>query len=249
MTPLLQYLLQLADNAVVLAQRQSEWCGHGPILEQDIAITNLSLDLIGQARGFYQYAAEIQGEGATEDSLAYLRDAREFRNFLLLELPNGDWGRTVLRTFFFSQYQHLLYSSMCGSNDARLSAISAKALKEVDYHLKWSREWVLRLGDGTDESHHRMLQALEELWAYTGECFLPDAAETALAASGVAPDAMALKAPWMAAVGSVLEDATLPVPAEVFMHTGGREGLHTEHLGYILADMQYLQRAYPDSTW
>jgi ring-1,2-phenylacetyl-CoA epoxidase subunit PaaC len=249
MAPLFRYLLQLADNAVVLAHRQSEWCGHGPVLEQDIAITNLSLDLIGQARGFYQYAAEIHGQGATEDSLAYLRDAREFRNFLMLELPNGDWGMTVLRTFFFSQYQHQLYSSMSGSNDARLAAISAKALKEVDYHLKWSREWVLRLGDGTDESHHRMLQALDELWSYTGECFLPDAAETALAASGVAPDARALKAPWLATVGSVLEEATLPIPAEAFMHTGGREGRHTEHLGYILADMQYLQRAYPDSTW
>ena len=249
MTPLTRYLLHLADNTVILAHRQSEWCGHGPILEQDIAITNLSLDLIGQARAFYQYAAECIGDGSTEDKLAFLRDAREYRNFLILELPNGDWGRTILRTFFFSQYQHILYSGLTSSGDERLAAIAAKALKEVDYHLKWSREWVVRLGDGTEESHHRMLKALEELWGYTGEFFQPDAVESDMFAAGLTPDCRLMKDHWRQAIQLVLEEATLRVPEEGFMHTGGREGRHTEHLGYILADMQYLQRAYPDSTW
>ena len=249
MTPLTRYLLQLADNAVILAHRQSEWCGHGPILEQDIAITNLSLDLIGQARACYQFAAELKGGGATEDSLAYLRDAREFRNFLIVELPNGDWGRTILRTYLFAQYQHLLYAGLSNSSDERLAAIAAKALKEVDYHLKWSREWVLRLGDGTDESHQRMEKALGELWGYTGEFFLPDEVESVLSAEGLAPDPGHMKEAWMSAVTHTLEEATLSRPEGGFEHTGGREGQHTEHLGYILADMQYLQRAYPDSTW
>jgi ring-1,2-phenylacetyl-CoA epoxidase subunit PaaC len=249
MSPLTRYLLQLADNALILAHRQSEWCGHGPILEQDIAITNLALDGIGQARAFYQYAAELEGGLTTEDSLAYLRDAGEFRNFLMLELPNGDWGRTVLRTFFFSQYLQLTYTTLSRCRDEMLSAVAAKALKEVDYHLKWSREWVLRLGDGTEESHRRMVKALDELWAYTGEFFLPDAVESEMIGMGIAPDPSLLKDAWSRSVRQALEDATLSLPEQGFMHVGGREGRHTEFLGHLLADMQYLQRAHPNSTW
>jgi ring-1,2-phenylacetyl-CoA epoxidase subunit PaaC len=249
MTTSTRYVLQLADNALVLGHRQSEWCGHGPVLEQDIAITNLSLDLIGQARSLYQYAAEQAGDGATEDSLAYLRDTREFRNFLLLELPNGDWGRTVLRTFFFSQYQQLSYAAMEKCRDLQLAAIAAKAVKEVDYHLRWSREWVIRLGDGTEESHERMLRALDGIWGYTGEFFLPDDVELDMIRQGVAPDTAALHPHWLDAVKATLDEASLAFPGETYMHSGGREGRHTEHLGYILADMQFLQRAYPGCAW
>src|SRR6188474_806807 len=170
-TALIDYALHLADNSLILAQRNAEWCGHGPILEQDIAITNISLDLLGQSRNFYQYAATLIGNDATEDSLAYLRTEREFKNCLLVEQPNGDWAQTVLRQYFFSQYQYLLYQQLQTSKDEQLAAIAEKSLKEVTYHLRWSSEWVIRLGDGTDESHNRMVKAIDELWRYTGELF------------------------------------------------------------------------------
>ena len=254
------YILHLADSNLILAQRNAEWCGHGPILEQDIAITNISLDLIGQARNFYQYAAQLINKAvkpaesdapllggvgeASEDSLAYLRTEREFKNFLLVELPNGDWAQTILRQFFFSAYQYLLYQKLQNNTDEQIAAIAAKALKEVTYHQRWSSEWVIRLGDGTEESHDRMLKAIDELWRYTGEMFLPAAYEM-----GAGYDVSLLKNDWFTKIVSVFEDATLPVPENVFMQTGGKTGTHTEHLGFILTELQYLQRTYPGAEW
>jgi ring-1,2-phenylacetyl-CoA epoxidase subunit PaaC len=246
---LFTYTLHLGDNALILGHRNSEWCGHGPALEQDIAITNISLDLIGQARNFFQYAAKLQGNGATEDSLAYLRDARAFSNCLLTEQQNGDWAKTILRQFFMSNYQSLLYTQLQQSQDEQLAAISAKALKEVTYHLKWSSEWVIRLGDGTDDSHSRMLKALNDLWPYTGELFIPTPYEQKACEEGIAPDIKDLKANWQHKVAAIFDEATLPLPPEGFSQTGGKTGLHTEYLGYILADMQYLQRTYPNNKW
>jgi len=244
MSNLINYTLHLADNSLILGQRNSEWCGHGPVLEQDIAITNISLDLIGQARNFYQYAATIIGNGATEDSLAYLRKEREFRNCLLVEQPNSDWAQTILRQYFFSQYQYLLYQQMQQSSDEQLAAIATKALKEVAYHLRWSSEWVIRLGDGTEESHKRILKAIDELWRYTGELFVPADFEKE---AGI--DFDKIKENWFLKVKKVLDEATLPVPEKVFMQSGGKEGKHTEHLGYILTELQYLQRTYPGCEW
>lgn len=244
MNSLIDYTIHLADNSLILGQRNSEWCGHGPVLEQDIAITNISLDLIGQARNFYQYAASLIGNGATEDSLAYLRKEREFKNCLLVEQPGGDWAQTILRQFLFSQYQYLLYQQLQQSNDEHLAAIATKALKEVTYHLRWSSEWVIRLGDGTEESHKRMLKAVDELWRYTGEMFIPVNYEKE---SGI--DFIKLKEEWMIKVKEVFEEATLPVTDKIFMQTGGKEGKHTEHLGYILTELQYMQRTYPGCEW
>ncbi len=238
------YTLYLADTALILSQRNSEWCGHGPILEQDIAITNISLDLLGQARNFYQYAAVQLGGTATEDSLAYLRKEREFKNLLLAELPNGDWAQTVLRQFLFSQFQFLLYRELQTGSDATWSAIAEKALKEVAYHKRWSSEWVIRLGDGTDESHARMEKALQELWRYTGEMFMPAVYE-----KEAGPDPAALEAEWNEKVQLVFSEAGLHLPGNIFMQTGGKDGRHTEQLGYILTELQYMQRAYPDAQW
>lgn len=243
-TYLTNYLLHLADTALILSQRNSEWCGHGPILEQDIAITNISLDLLGQSRNFYQYAATLIGPDTTEDALAYLRTEREYKNHLLAEQPNGDWAQTVLRQFFFSAYQYLLYEKLQSGPDEQLAAIAAKALKEVTYHLRWSSEWVIRLGDGTEESHQRMLKAIDELWRYTGEFFMAADYEIEMAV-----DMVSLKADWMKKLIAVFEEATLPIPENTFMQTGGKTGIHTEYLGFILAEMQYLQRTYPGAAW
>jgi len=241
---LIQYTLHLADNALILGQRNSEWCGHGPVLEQDIAITNISLDLIGQARNFYQYAAELKADGSTEDSLAYLRTEREFKNCLLAEQPNGDWAQTILRQFLFSNYQYLLYQQLQTSKDNPLAAIAEKSLKEVTYHLRWSSEWVIRLGDGTTESHQRISKAVDELWRYTGELFIPASYEKE---SGI--DISTLKEPWLNKVKEIFDEATLPVPSKTFMQEGGKQGKHTEQLGYILTELQYLQRTYPGCEW
>lgn len=247
---LINYTIYLADNTLILSQRNSEWCGHGPVLEQDIAITNISLDLIGQARSLYRYAAALQGGGATEDGLAYLRNERDFKNCLITELPNGDWGQTILRQFFFSVFQQLLYGQLLQSKDTTLAAIAEKSLKEVSYHVRWSGEWVIRLGDGTEESHQRMVRALETLWSYTGEFFIPADFETATAAEGIGVDVTTLQQPWLQKVQDILQEATLTMPPkEGWMHTGGKSGRHTEHLGFILAEMQYLQRAYPGAEW
>ena len=241
---LIDYTLHLADNALIIAQKNSEWCGHGPILEQDIAITNISLDLLGQSRNFYQYAALLTGGDADEDKLAYLRTEREFKNCLLVEQSNGDWAQTILRQFLFSTYQFLLYEKLQNSNDEQIAAIAAKALKEVTYHLRWSSEWVIRLGDGTAESHQRMVKAIDELWRYTGELFV--AAEYEMEAGF---DVGLLKDDWMKKIIAVFDEATLPVTEKVFMQTGGKTGVHTEHLGFILTELQYLQRTYPGAGW
>jgi ring-1,2-phenylacetyl-CoA epoxidase subunit PaaC len=240
---LINFTLQLADSNLILAQRNGEWCAHGPILEQDIAITNITLDLLGQARNFYQYAAVLMGGDATEDSLAYLRTEREYRNLLITELPKGDWAETIVRQFFYSVYSRLLYSRLLHCGDTQLSAIAEKSLKEVTYHVKWSSEWVVRLGDGTEESHQRMAKAIENLWPYTGEFFIPVDYEKDLI------DAASLEADWLENVTAVFMEATLAIPVKTFMHTGGKQGIHTEHMGFILSDLQYLQRTYPGATW
>lgn len=247
---LIDYTLQLADNALIIGHRNSEWCGHGPILEQDIAISNIALDYIGQARNFYQYAAELSGNGATEDSLAYLRDAIDFKNCLLTELPNGDWAQTILRQFFFSAYQYFLYQQLQQSADQQLAAIAEKAFKEVTYHLRWSSEWVIRLGDGTEESRQRMLLATEALWSFTGELFEAAAYEQQAVNDGYGIPLPHIRNSWMTKVKQVFEEATLPLPAEnTWMQSGGKKGIHTEQLGFILAEMQFLQRAYPGAEW
>lgn len=241
----INHILHLADSTLILAQRNSEWCAHGPILEQDIAITNISLDLLGQSRNFYQYAAALinsNGGKETEDSLAYLRGEREFKNLLLVELPNGDWAQTILRQFFFSVYQSLLYRQLQNGKDNQLAAIAEKSLKEITYHIKWSSEWVIRLGDGTEESNHRIKNAVNYLWEYTGELFIPASYETLA-------DPSSIKEQWHQKVKEVFEEATLTIPGPVYMQTGGKEGTHTENLGYILAEMQTLQRTYPGAEW
>ncbi len=246
---LIDYTLHLADNALIIGHRNSEWCGHGPVLEQDIAITNIALDMIGQARNFYQYAAQLTDNNATEDSLAYLRDAIDFKNNLLVELPNGDWAQTILRQFLFSAYQYFLYQQLQNSSNKQLAAIAEKSLKEVTYHLRWSSEWVIRLGDGTDESKKRMLQAIDEIWPYTGDLFLATGYELQALSEGYGVDLSTLKIDWEKKVSAVCEEATLPLPGNIWMQSGGKEGRHTENLGFILAEMQFLQRAYPNSNW
>jgi ring-1,2-phenylacetyl-CoA epoxidase subunit PaaC len=245
-TQLIDYLLYLADNALILGHRNSEWCGHGPILEQDIAITNISLDLIGQARNFYQYAATIKADGSTEDSFAYLRDNREFRNCLLVEQPNGDWAQTILRQFFFSNYQYLLYRQLQNGKDSQIGAISEKALKEVTYHLRWSSEWVIRLGDGTEESRNRMMKAIDELWPYTGELFMPADYEKIM---NTEADLLVIKEGWDKKTGEIFTEAGLSIPSGTWMQRGGKQGKHSEYMGYILADLQFMQRAYPGCNW
>lgn len=250
----IDYTLFLADNALILGHRNSEWTGHGPILEQDIALSNIALDLIGQARWLYQHAAAISSAAqpdasVTEDSLAFCRDSWDFRNCLLVEQTNGDWGKTVLRQFFFSAWQYYFFEELLLSRDKELAAIAEKSLKEVTYHLRWSSEWVIRLGDGTAESHGRMTRALDQLWKFTGELFLPAPYELALVTAGIAVDPASVRARWAERVAAVLTDAQLTTNKETWMQTGGKEGKHTEHLGYLLAEMQFLQRAYPNCEW
>lgn len=247
---LLEYLLHLADDALILAHRNSEWCGHGPVLEQDIALTNISLDLLGQARNFYQYAAAIKGGGATEDTLAYWRTENQFRNCLLVEQPNGDWGKTIVRQYFFSSFQYYLLSGLRNSADEQIAAIAEKSLKEVAYHLRWSSEWVIRLGDGTDESNRRMKNAVSDLWMFTGELFEMTGYESAAFEAGIGVDLITLKTSWKHHLEDTFSKANLAVPDEqAWMQSGGKSGRHTEHLGYILTEMQYLQRTYPGCEW
>ncbi len=261
---IINYILYLADSTLILTQRNGAWCGHGPILEQDIAITNITLDLIGQSRNFYQYAAKLinqksannsennnlkTGDVVSEDSLAYLRTEREFKNLLLVEQENGDWAQTIVRQFLFSVYQYFLYEKLQHNSDEQLAAIAAKSLKEVTYHVKWSSEWVIRLGDGTQESNERMQKAIATLWQYTGEMFVPSDYEKALVEENIIPDVSLLKELWMEKVNSVFEEATLSIPENVFMQLGGKNGAHTENMGYIISEMQYLQRVYPGAEW
>lgn len=249
MHPLALYALRRADDALILGHRLSEWCGHAPMLEEDMALANIGLDLIGQARALYQYAGEREGAGRDEDRLAYLRDAPAYRNILLVELPNGDFARTILRQFLFSAFADPYWRAMMRSTDPILAAVAAKAEKESAYHLRHSAEWVIRLGDGTAESHDRAAEALATLWPYTGEMFEADAAERGLVESGAAVDPESLRAVWDRTVSDVLAEATLDRPAGTWMQSGGRGGRHTEHLGLLLAEMQVLQRTHPGASW
>jgi ring-1,2-phenylacetyl-CoA epoxidase subunit PaaC len=248
-TVLFELLLRMGDNALILGHRLSEWCGHAPALEEDIALANTALDLIGQTQLWLGLAGEVEGKGRTADNLAYLRDATEFRNALLVERPNGDFGKTLMRQFLFDAWHYLCLKALLGSSDKRIAEIAEKASKEVSYHLERSRDLVIRLGDGTAESHRRMQEALDELWPYTGELFIGDAADAELAAAGIAAAPESLKAQWDGVVGATLAEATLKKPADGYMHKGGKRGVHTEHMGFILAEMQFLQRAYPGATW
>lgn len=244
-----QYILRLADDHLILGQRLGEWCGRAPTLEEDLALANIALDLIGQARALYTHAAEIEGEGRDEDQLAFLRYEREYRNALIVEQPNGDFACTIVRQFFVAAFMKPFWEAMQRSTDATLAAIAAKALKEVSYHLRHTSEWVIRLGDGTQESHQRMVDALDDMVIYTGELFEMDAVATAMAEQGVGVDAAALADEWRATVDTVLAEATLELPEVPHMQSGGRSGVHTEHLGHILSDLQYMQRTYPGMTW
>ncbi len=249
MNALFEYTLRLGDDSLILGHRLSEWCGHGPILEEDIAMTNLSLDLIGQATSLLKYAGEVEGKGRTEDDLAYLRFDREYKNLLLVEQPNGDFGMTMMRQFLFDAYRKLLFERLVNAKDATLAAIAEKSLKETRYHFKHSSEWVIRLGDGTEESHQRIQDSLDTLWRYTSELFYSDEADATLQQEGVIPSMEGLKEEWMNVVQEVLREATLTIPTNNWKHEGGRRGMHSEHLGYILAELQYMQRAYPGMEW
>lgn len=245
----LDYILRLGDSALILAQRLGEWCGHGPVLEQDIALTNISLDLLGQARMLLTYAGELEGRGRLEDDLAYFRDAHEFRNVLLVEQPNTDWAYTMARQFFFDVYNFYNYQALLNSSDERLAAIAEKSLKEVTYHLRFSGEWIVRLGDGTGISRQKIQAAIDDLWMFTGELSSPNATDLAMAVAGIAPDPSQIKPLWDAKVKAVLQEATLQIPEVNWMQSGGKDGRHTEYLGYILAEMQHLQRTYPGLEW
>jgi ring-1,2-phenylacetyl-CoA epoxidase subunit PaaC len=247
--PLFTYTMRLADNALILGHRLSEWIGHAPLLEEELALGNIALDLIGEARALYAYAGTVEGEGRDEDGLAYLRDAGEFRNILLVEQPNGDFAHTIVRQFLYSAFAHPFWGGLARSRDTALAAIAAKAEKEAAYHLRHAGEWLIRLGDGTEESHRRAQQALEDLWFYSGEMFETDAVEGALVATAVAIDPGPIRTQWEATVDGVLLEATLRCPVAAWMQSGGRSGRHSEHLGHVLATMQFLQRAYPGATW
>jgi len=225
------------------------WCGHGPILEQDIAISNIALDLLGESRNLFQYAAELEGKGRTEDDLAYLRIATEYKNPLLVEMPNGNFADTVVRQFIFDTWHYYFLQQLRFKNDSRLTAIAEKSFKEASYHIKWSSEWVIRLGDGTDESKLKVEATIKNLWPFTGELFNMTATEKALFELEIAPEAAIIQKQWDEHVAKVFESATLSVPQGVFMQKGGKEGRHTEELGFLLAELQYMQRAYPGMEW
>jgi ring-1,2-phenylacetyl-CoA epoxidase subunit PaaC len=246
---LFDYTVALGDDALVLGQRLSEWCSNAPFLEEDLALANVALDFIGRARMFFAYAAELEGAGRDEDAIAYLRDCRQYRNLLIHELPRGDFAFSTVRQFLVDAFNLPFLEALGASRDARLAAIAGKALKETRYHLRRSRDWMLRLGDGTPESHARAGQALGQLWGYTHEMFRMGAPEQRLAAAGIAVDRAALRARWLALVEPVLAEATLSRPADGWAVSGGREGTHTEHLGHLLSELQYLQRSYPGQQW
>jgi len=248
-TPLVLYTLRRADDALVLGHRLSEWCGHAPILEEDMALANMGLDLLGQARELYSYAAKVEGRDNDEDKLAYLRDVRQYRNLLLLEQPNDDFARTMVRQLFYSAFADLYWRAMMKSSDQTLAAIAAKSEKESAYHLRHSSEWIIRLGDGTEESHARAQAAVDHLWAFTGEMFAVDESEQALIHKGVAIDPATLRPPWLKTISDVLAEATLALPSSEWMQQGGRSGRHSEHLGHLLSELQYMQRSFPGLTW
>jgi len=245
-----EFLLRMGDNTLILGHRTSEWCGHAPVLEEDIALANTALDMIGQTQMWLGLAAEVQGEGKSADDLAFLRDAWDFRNLLLCEMPNGDFGQTLMRQFLFDAWHVLQLRALAGSSDDRVAAIAAKSVKEATYHLDRSAETVVALGDGSEESHTRMQAALDYLYPYVGEMFLSDAVDTTLVEAGIAPDPASLRAEFDETLARVLGEATLTLPEARRARGGGRDGkMHTEHLGHLLTTMQWMQRAYPGATW
>ena len=249
MSPKEKYLLHLADCPLILGQRLGEWCGHGPVLEQDIAMTNIALDLLGQARLLFQYVASFESINSTEDKLAMLRYEHEYLNLLLVEQPNGDFGHTMMRQFLYDAFNLLQYRELSHHPDDHIKAIAVKSLKEIKYHYRYSSEWVIRLGDSTAESHSIMQTALNELWRYTGEMFSPASYENDLISTQEAVDVKALQDPWSQKIEAILSTAGLEIPENENMLMGGKEGRHTEHMGYILTDLQYMQRTYPEMQW
>ena len=248
---LFKYLLRQGDTTLILGHRLSEWCGHGSKLEQDIALINIALDLIGQSRSYLQYAGKVEGEGRSEDDLAYHRQEREFYNVLLAEQPNENWGHTIVRSFFFDVFHYFYLHELVNSKDEQIAAIAQKSLKEVTYHVKHNADWVIRLGDGTEQSHNIMQTAVDDLWMYTGEMFDMDEVDEVLMKEGIAPDLKPLKEQWQKRVKEVLAEATLKMPEpDAWMQSGGKlKGIHSEEMGFILAELQYLPRAYPDAEW
>jgi ring-1,2-phenylacetyl-CoA epoxidase subunit PaaC len=246
---LVEYLLRLADDRLVLGHRVSEWCGHAPILEEDIALANIALDLIGQANTLFTFAGATEGKGRDADALAFLRDELDYRNALIVELPKGDFGFTIARQFLFSAHALVLTEALKASKNTELGGIAEKMNKESRYHVRHSGDWMLRLGDGTDESRQRVQGAVNELWRYTGELFLSDDVEKRLVEQGITVDSASLEKPWRAMVDDVLHRAGLTSPSVAWMQRGGRSGKHTEHLGHMLAEMQTLQRQHPGATW
>ncbi|MFM2207566.1 MAG: hypothetical protein RL213_1541 [Bacteroidota bacterium] len=246
---LFSYCLRLGDTSLVLGQRLAEWCGHGPVLEEDIAMTNISLDLIGQTRGFYSYACTLENKGRTEDDLAYLRSERDFRNVLLAEQPNGDFAQTMLRQFLISSFQYVLYTGLCKSKDETLAALALKSLKEVTYHRRHSADWIIRFGQGTEESRKRLLDAFDELWIYVDDLFDASPAEADLVRSGTVVDTPSLRTEWDVFVRQVFNEAGVNIPEKHHSVRGSLDGKHTEHLGHMLAEMQSLHRAHPGAEW
>jgi len=246
---LFRYVLRIGDDNLVLGQRLSAWCGHGPSLEEDIALTNIALDCFGQATGLLGLAGELEGKGRDADDLAFHRDAREFLNAMLVELPNGDYAKTIARQFLYDAFGYHQFEALAGCGIEDLAGIAAKGVKEVRYHLRHAGEWLVRFGDGTEESHGRAQEAIDALWSYTGELFHTDDGVQRLVKEGLAADPEAIRPRWEEMVRSVLERATLRTPEDAHMHRGGREGVHTEHLGHLLAEMQILPRTFPDAKW
>ncbi|MGB3948659.1 MAG: 1,2-phenylacetyl-CoA epoxidase subunit PaaC [Bacteroidia bacterium] len=244
-----EYLLRLGDSSLIIGHRLSEWCGHGPILEEDIALINIALDFVGNATSILNYAAQVEGKGRSEDDLAYLRNERDFRNLLITEQPNGDYATTIARQFLYDVYTYFLYEELKSSKDETIAAIAAKSHKEITYHLRHSTEWMYRLGDGTEESHQRLQNGLNELWMFTSDLFDMDAVDELLIKEGVAPDLNKIKVLWEKRVQEVLLEATLQVPTTNIKQKGSRDGKHSEHLGYLLAEMQYIPRSYPGTKW
>ncbi len=246
---LINYCLRLGDSSLILGQRMAEWCSNGPILEEDIAMTNLSLDLIGQARTMLSYSGVVEGKGRSEDDLAYRREEREFYNTLLSERPNGHFGDTVVRNFLHDAFFYYLYQALKSSKDEMIAAHAAKSIKEVTYHLRHSSEWLVRLGDGTVESHEKVQESLNDLWEYTGDLFEMNEVDEVLIKEGIAVDLQKIKLEWDKTINTVIERSTLTRPEDAYMHSGRLDAMHSEYLGHLIADMQFLQRAYPEAQW
>ena len=249
MTALFEYLLRLGDTDLILSHRLSQWIGHAPAIEEELALGNIALDLLGQAQLWLSLAAQTANDGRDADQLVYLRDAGEYRNILLVEQLNGDFAHTMTRQFFFDSFHQLLLGALTQTSNGSVAAIAAKSLKEVNYHLRRSRDWVITLGDGSDESHDRMTKAVDNLWSFTGELFQMDGIDEALIATGVAVDLAPLREPWLRDIATTFAETSLTVPQNDWAQRGGKRGVHTEHLGFLLAEMQFLQRAYPNATW